>query len=312
MCTTAAKCGDGLIFGRNMDIERNFSERLVVTPRNFEIKYKCEKPSTHHYAFMGTAAVANGHPLYAEGVNEKGLCAASLNFANNAIYRVPEKDTDNIYLAPYELIPKLLADCSNISEAKSFLERVILVNIPFSQELPLSTLHFHIADSKESIVFESTAEGCKTYENTACVLSNDPTFPAQKANLSAYNYMGASKTPLFYDEPPYSLGTESLGLPGGFSSMSRFVRGAYILQKTDWVCKREEKIYRMFDLLGLVSVPKGAVYDKGKQHFTTYSCCIDASVPTYYYRTYKSLNTLKLSLSDFDIDSDRLFTAEIY
>jgi hypothetical protein len=62
---------------------------------------------------LGMAAVtdgpnASGYPLYAEAMNEKGLCMAGLRFAESAVY-APRPCAGFLNLAPWELIPYLLA-----------------------------------------------------------------------------------------------------------------------------------------------------------------------------------------------------------
>ena len=43
MCTVIAKNINGLILGRNMDIECSYGEKFIFTPENYAIKYKNEK-----------------------------------------------------------------------------------------------------------------------------------------------------------------------------------------------------------------------------------------------------------------------------
>ena len=74
----------------------------------------------HHHAMIGMASVMDNYPLYAEAVNEKGLCMAGLYYPGNAVYRRPQEGMVN--LASWELIP-YLADCSSLAEAGAFLKR---------------------------------------------------------------------------------------------------------------------------------------------------------------------------------------------
>lgn len=63
-----------------MDIGYYFGEQVVITPRNYPIKFKKEKSIACHYAFIGMALVIDNCPLYAEAANEKGLCMVGFNF----------------------------------------------------------------------------------------------------------------------------------------------------------------------------------------------------------------------------------------
>jgi len=301
MCTTISKNANGLIFGRNMDIECSFGEKFVFTPRNYPLNYKCLATNESHYAMYGTAAVIDNCPLYAEGANEKGLCIAALNFVGNAHYR--DYADGRINVAPYELIPVILSSCCSVEEARHLLSDINIVAIPFKEGIPLPSLHYHIADEKESIVFEATENGNKIYSNPVGVLANNPQFNIQLSNLSAYNHLkNQTREPTFYGIEPYSYGICATGLPGDYSSFSRFVKASYISHFSSW----EDKIPQMLHLLSAVSVPKGAVVNNGKEHYTLYKCCIDAKEHIYYYRPYSSLETVVINTAKLPIDAARL------
>lgn len=304
MCTTIAKNTDGLLFGRNMDIERSFGERLIIAPRNYSLKYKCEKENSDHFAFMGIGTVIDGYPLYAEGVNEKGLCVAGLNFVGNAFYNSYRGEGAN--LAPYELIPKILSECESLKDAVALLEKTNLVSIPFRDDIPLSRLHFHIADKTGSAVFETTKNGRKIYKNPVDVLTNNPPFPYHLTNLSNYeNLKNHTPDAAFSSDAPYSMGLGAIGLPGDYSSMSRFVRAVFLKHYSEW--DKCDRVAQMLHILNAVAVPIGAVLtDDGEAHYTTYQCCIDAENCIYYYRTYNSLNTSRIEMKSFDLNGDLL------
>ncbi|TAS60218.1 linear amide C-N hydrolase, partial [Lactiplantibacillus plantarum] len=102
-------------------------------------------------------------PLYYDAMNEKGLCIAGLNFAGYADYK--KYDADKVNITPFELIPWLLGQFSSVREVKKNIQKLNLVNINFSEQLPLSPLHWLVADKQESIVIESVKEGLKIYDN---------------------------------------------------------------------------------------------------------------------------------------------------
>ena len=63
MCTAIAYRCDDVYFGRNLDLERGYNERVVITPRNYVFDMRCVKPITKHYAMIGMAAVIDNYPL---------------------------------------------------------------------------------------------------------------------------------------------------------------------------------------------------------------------------------------------------------
>ena len=86
MCTSIAMKTKDFYFGRTLDLECGFGERVVITPRNYPFFFREAGVMLTHYAMIGIASVSDGYPLYAEAANEKGLCMAGLNFPDNAFY----------------------------------------------------------------------------------------------------------------------------------------------------------------------------------------------------------------------------------
>ena len=74
MCTCITFKNNDFYFGRNLDLEYQFGEQVVITPRNYVIKFKENPEYTTHYGMIGMATVAGNYPLYAEAANEKA-CA---------------------------------------------------------------------------------------------------------------------------------------------------------------------------------------------------------------------------------------------
>ncbi len=303
MCTTVAKDVRGLYFGRNMDIEYSFGEEIVFVPRCFTIDGKREK-LTDHFAFMGVGTVIDGFPMLAEGVNEFGLCVAGLNFKGNAAYYKDEQGKIN--LAPYELIPYLLGVCKSIKDALTALKRINLISVPINKSTPLPTLHFHIADKNGSLTYETTSQGSKIYKNPVGVLTNNPEFNIQLTLLSEReNLKNQTPPPTFSVCTPYSLGLGAMGLPGDFSSVSRFIRAVFLRHYTPW--EKSNAVFDIYKILDSVSVPRGSVLtEDGKLHYTLYQSCIDADKLIYYCRPYGSLGAFSVSMNSFKWEDNEL------
>ena len=63
MCTAVAFRSKDRYFGRNLDLERGFGERVVVTPRGFHFRHGTFILKPGHYAMIGMAVVAAEYPL---------------------------------------------------------------------------------------------------------------------------------------------------------------------------------------------------------------------------------------------------------
>ena len=72
MCTCMTYQGQDFYFGRNLDLECGFGEKVVITPENYSFSFTDGVAAGHHHAMIGMASVMDNYPLYAEAVNEKG------------------------------------------------------------------------------------------------------------------------------------------------------------------------------------------------------------------------------------------------
>jgi len=302
MCTAISFLGKDHYFGRNLDLEHHWQECVAITPRNFPLAGK-----ESHYALIGMATVANGYPLYFEATNEQGLSAAALNFPGNAVYHLPDPGKQNI--PSYDLIGYVLARCKSCREAKALLQDSSITNQSFGENLPPTPLHWLIADREEALVLESTTEGLQLYENPVGVLANNPPFPMQMTLLA--NYMGLSpEAPENHLAPgvsitPYSSGMGAMGLPGDYSSPSRFARAVFVKYASHPV---QDGLSQYFHLLGAVEQPDGCVQIGDKFQKTLYSCCCDTARGIYYYTTYGNRQITAVDMRNTDLDATSLST----
>ena len=308
MCTAISYQDHNAYFGRNLDLERGYGECVVITPRSFPFSVKGMPPLGKHYAMIGMAAVAEGFPLYFEATNEKGLSMAGLNFPKNAMYFDPVPGKDNV--SPFAFIPWVLGQCSCMEEVKKLLNNINLVNIPFNEALPLSPLHWLVSDKTCSIVVESMADGLKIWDNPFAVLTNNPPFDYHKTNLC--NFMGLHTGPAstqFGKQFPldnYSLGLGALGLPGDYSSASRFVRAFFIKENSVAEETETARVNQFFHILDGVAMPKGCVWTENGFEYTRYSSCCNADTGVYYYKTYDDYKITRVDLHSVALDSDQL------
>ncbi len=309
MCTALSLCAKDHYFGRNLDLDCSYGEQVCILPRRFPLTFRRVAAMADHYAMIGMAIVAGGEPLYYDAANEQGLAMAGLNFPGNAHYHPEKPDCDNV--TPFEFIPWILGQCSTVAQARRLLERINLVDIPFSAQIPLSPLHWIISDREASIVVESMADGLHIYDDPAKVLTNNPPFPYQLFNLNNFRGLSASTPPNCFSDQlelgVYCQGLGGLGLPGDLSSMSRFVRIAFNAQNS--VCEGDEaaSVGQFFHLLGSVEMPKGCCRtDSGVWDITVYSSCINTSKGLYYYTTYGNRQLNCVDLRKADLEGDQL------
>ncbi len=305
MCTAVSFKSNGLYFGRSLDNDFSYGEEVAVIPRGFSFEFKHAGVMKSHYAIIGMAFVAQGYPLLYDGMNEKGLCMAGLNFVGNAVYNEPLQGKDNI--AQFEFIPWVLGQCSSVNEAKAVLDKINLTNTPFSENLPVAQLHWIIADKNSAITVEAVGSGLNVYDNPAGVLANNPTFDKHMFLLG--NYMNlTAKAPenRFSDRldlRSYSLGMGAIGLPGDLSSTSRFIRAAFM--NLNSFCEGDEKssVGQFFHIMDTVSQPKGCSdLGGGKYEATLYTSCCSADKGIYYYTTYNNRQITAVNMHKENLD----------
>ena len=302
MCTAVAW---KQYFGRNLDLEHGYGEQITVTPRNYPLNFRRMPTVEHHYAIIGMAHPEDGYPLYYDGTNERGLSLAALNFPGNTVYDTYREEKDNI--APFELPLWLLGRCACVEEAEALLRRINLLQLPFSPKLPLTPLHWLVADSRRSIVVEHLVDGIKIMDNQFHVLTNNPPFPWHETNMANYMHLtnkpAANRWPL--PQEAYSRGMGAMGLPGDLSSASRFVKAAFtrchaVAGKTE-----EENVSQFFHMLRAVEQQRGCVeLQSGVYEITRYSSCCNGETGVYYYATYDNPQITAVDLRREDLNGD--------
>ena len=247
------------------------------------------------------ANVTQDYPLYAEATNEKGLSMAGLYFPKNACFF--DNDKFKLSLSPFELIPYFLGLYSSIEEIKFLLLNLNITNIPFSENIPISDLHWMISDDNECIVIEQTKDGLKLYDNPVGVLTNNPPFDYHLTNICNYRNLTSNYSESRFsnkiDFNQYGQGMGAIGLPGDNSPSSRFVRASF--NKLNSVCKDDEEssVTQFFHILDSVTMVEGTTITKdGKNDITLYSCCINTSKGIYYYKTYSNSQITAIKMTE--------------
>ena len=275
MCTAIEHDG---CFGRTLDLDVCYPFHVTVTPRQFPFAFA---KNTHH-AMIGMATVANGYPLYYEAVNEHGLGMAALRFARCAVYHPDTAGT----VASFELIPWVLSQCATVQEARERLRGVRISNRAFSPDYPPTPLHWFLADRSGAAAVEPLAEGLRVCDDPLRVLTNAPPFARQAAHWT--KFANASQTA----ETPN-------GLPGDWSSPSRFVRAAFAATHAPAEQTDTARVAALFRLLHTVTVPRGCVQTAaGHEHSTMYTCCYDTVQQVYHYTTAHDPQVHSVPLGD--------------
>lgn len=288
MCTAISMNMNAPLFGRTLDLECGYGEKIAITPRNYPYMFRHTAPIYNHCAIIGMAAVTDGYALYFDATNEHGLSIAGLNFPDLAHYASPQPGKIN--LASFELIPWLLCQCKTMDDVRGVLPSLNIVATPFRQNMPPSPLHWLIGFGDDCMVLEPKKDGLKWYDNPIGVMTNCPELPWHLTNLQ--NYSQLSPLPAMDRFSPavsasYSRAMGAIGLPGDWSSASRFVRAAFVKLNSPCFSSQQENVNQFIHILQAVAMPLGSIQLKpGQYDLTRYSCCMTAG--KYYYTTYEN------------------------
>lgn len=309
MCTCITYNNGGFYFGRNLDLDCSFGERVVVTPRRFPLEFRNGERNDSHYAIIGMASENDTFPLYADGVNEKGLAMAGLNFPGNAAYLKAEGI--GLEIASFEVIAWFLSKFSAVDEALNSIEDLRITDTAFSQGMPPAPLHWMLADREKCVVLEQVREGLRVYDNPAGVLTNNPTFDFHLTNLNNYMNLTSRRPENRFSEgltlKPFAEGMGAIGLPGDSSSVSRFVRAAFLRCNSVSEKNRQADVAQFFHILDSVAMVRGSVItERGTYDITTYSSCMDTEKGIYMFKTYDDSRIRCACLYDENPDGDRL------
>ena len=314
MCTAISTRGRHHLFGRTLDLERSYGEGLVVTPRKAPLTFRHEERMESHLALMGVGMVRDGFPLYFDAVNEAGLGMAALNFSGSGVYHKAQRGKGNP--ASFELIPFLLARYRTVEEVLTYLRSANVTDEAFTPELLATPLHWLLADKERAVTVESVAEGLRLYDNPFGVLTNDPPFPYHAWRVRDCMQVGSvspeNRLCPAIELEPYSRGMGGMGLPGDYSSSSRFVRAVFAGFHTDPAEDEQGEISRLFHMMDTVATPAGCVRTReGQSVRTVYTACADTDTLTYSLTTYTCRRLRALRLYDTPFEGERFVVIPI-
>ncbi|MGL5576426.1 MAG: choloylglycine hydrolase family protein [Sarcina sp.] len=316
MCTslTLKSLDNKNFLARTMDFALDFNENLNLVPRNFKYFSAADKKNfISKYAALGMSIVVKDHPVFADGVNEKGLSCATLYFPGFAHYK-ENLSTDKINLAPFDFVYFILANCADIDEAIEFTKQVEFIDVKFDLIGIAPPLHWTLTDKTgRAIVVENTIEGLKITENPLGVMTNSPEIDWHLKNLRQYTGVSPVQENNInwngLDLNPFSQGAGTLHLPGDYTPPSRFIRAAYLKHVALEPKTEVDAVTALFHILGNCEVPKGAVLKDGKEvDYTLYTSAMCCNTCSYYYKTYDNSQIMAVNMLKEDLNSPNIIS----
>lgn len=291
------------LLSRTMDFAFPLEARPTFLPRNYQWKSSVKSHDyKNQYGFVGAGRLLGTSYFVADGVNEKGLAAAELYLPGEVSYRKNAKE-GALNLAPHEFIIWLLGTCATIAELEEKIDKIHLVGKEAPVLNTVTPLHWIITDlTGRCVIIEPTEIKLVIKENPVGVLTNTPYFEWHVDNLRNYLHVQPEqyKVKQFgdYIARPFSQGTGTLGLPGGYTPPERFIRAAFFRQHIEEANNEAEGVMNAYHVLATVRIPKGIVIDQdGHSDYSQYVGTMCNESQTYYFTDYSNSHITKVSLN---------------
>ena len=316
MCTSIfTKTEDNKHFlARTMDFSFPLEGNPVFLPRDYSW-HVFGKEMTNKYAMLGTGRGIAGNYIFTDGINEHGLAMAELYLPGEAVYNKNEVKGKN-NLAPWEFLNWVLGNYKSIADLEKNLKNIRLIDT----EVPIMNksipLHYIFADvTGRVVVIEPSGGELKFKENPVGVMTNTPNLEWHTQNLRNYLHVQPKQfSPKKYGEfnaTPFSQGTGTTGLPGGFTPSNRFVRAAFFKEYINKAKNEEEGITNIWQILNTVRIPKGVVIKESEnEDYTEYLAGICLESRSFYFTPYENNQISKVKLTDELIEDGNVVVFE--
>jgi len=254
------------------------------------------------------------------GINDAGLTASTLYFTDYAEFKdaadirgkacqnaVPQTQVSTYVLAKYK----------NVRDLKKDLKDRKFPRVWNQEDLGQDTIpvHFVFTDKiGQGLVLEYTKDGMKFFDNSVGAMTNSPDYKWHMTNLRSYPQLQREEFKGFeytYRRKPYIMdpkwgGTGLSGLPGDYSSPSRFIKAATLVTHSSKPRDADTAVTRMVHMMNAGDIPKGLLAvdihtnDNGMEvefdDYTWWISVYDLSRKCVYYRGYTDLSVKRVCL----------------
>lgn len=282
----------------------------VVAPRGH--KHRSYTPTgdnglEYHSKYGYVGVYTEYEPFVVEGINETGLAAGLFFFPNYGEYASYDSKENAKTLCDMQFVSWVLSQFSTIDQVKEGLSKINLVTLDHK----IGAVHWRIAEPDGRMVVLEVVGGVPHfYENTLGVLTNAPGFQWHMTNLNNYVNIQPGSAPDNEIKQGVNLkalghGSGMLGLPGDFTSPSRFVRAAFYQTTAPVLPTAFETVVQAFHILNNFDIPVGVESAKGKipeglPSATQVTTSTDQTNRKFYYRTAWNSTIRCIDLASID------------
>jgi choloylglycine hydrolase len=310
-----------VVRGRTLEFGQPIDSDVILIPRGFAFTGTVPdgKATGHQWTATYAAAGANGVglPVLVDGLNEKGLSGGIFNFPCFAGYQDIAAAEVAQAMAPWELLTWALTSFATTDEVSAALPEIKVGNVTLAAWGSAPPVHYLLTDATgKSISIEYVDGDLNIYDNPLGIFTNAPAFDWHMTNLR--NYIEISPQPAAVSVAginldPLSNGGNLFGMPGDFSSPSRFVRAAVFTRMSPPPVSSHNAIMSGFHLLDQFDIPEGAVPEpEGSDlpyEITEWTAMSDLNALTFSIWTHdnRAIRTLDLNAVDLDGTEIQIF-----
>ncbi|MCD9622599.1 linear amide C-N hydrolase [Rhabdothermincola salaria] len=242
-----------------------------------------------------------------DGINDAGLTAGAFYFPGTADYAADDGGADGV--APQDFVHWVLTTCASIAEMRDRIHEVRVLAVDAPEWGGVAPFHYVVYDPDgTSVAVEPIAKTLQITDNPFGSLTNSPELGFHLKNLSQYmqvtphtpDTISIGATPI----TGFGTGTGSLGLPGDFTSPSRFVRATLFSADHSTPATAAAGIQEVFHILNQFDIPYGfiTVHEAGEERveWTLGTVAHDPGAGAFYFRSYGDQTLRRVTLADLD------------
>ena len=313
MCVTfkVPTAADGsVVVGRSLEFPAQLPTALAVLPRDYQGFFAGpdgrpgEAGWTARHGAVGMCAFGKPAVLL-DGLNTAGLSMHILYMPGFCEFQPYKGDGSDV--SELELGAWILGTCADTGEVRAALAgKNIWGTDPGMGFVPPCHFLFHDRDS--SIALEFHAGGWQVHDNPPAVATNAPYLDWHLLNLSNYAGLSAAnpapQTVSGMELRPFGQGAGLRGLPGDYSSPSRFVRAAAMTSLARQPADSRAAELCALHVLNSFDIVDGAIREPfGSElvdEVTVWDTIVNLTGQRYAYRTMTDPNVYVADLAATD------------
>lgn len=294
---------DGAVVqGRTMEFGLPIDSEIIAIPAGWPVEMLklnedvAGATLTAKYGFAGANGL--GMDIVFDGMNTEGLYFGAFYFKGAAAYSELTEDNRERAVSSEELGNWVLSQFATVDEVRNALSEIEVVGTYIDKIQGVAPFHYSVTDaSGASIVIEYTKDGLAVHDNTVNALTNNPPYDWHLTNLRSYiglSYENRETITVGRQAlEPFGQGTGMAGIPGDFTSPSRFVRAVAFANSAQPSQTAQEAVFKNFHILNAFDIPKGAINDKQADgstlsDYTMWTSVSDTKNAVYYFKNYES------------------------